>query len=127
LSSETPNLQQAVANAVEVYNRSDVATDAATTGSVIGAGVFRSALPIVPVIVRNPFTGAEMQTCALLDSGSTNSFCSADVDDKLMLEGPVETLRLTTIETEDIATITKRVSLQLCSLDGQNVVELPCV
>jgi hypothetical protein len=92
----------------------------------IGAGMCTSALPIVPVVVRNPVTGVELRTCALLDSGSTSSFCSSDVADILTLESQQETLTLTTVETENAIVYTTKVSLQVCSLNDY-VIDLPCV
>ena len=101
--------------------------EAAVASNIIGAGLYRSALPIIPVVVRNSSTGVEMRTCALLDSGSTNSFCSVEVAERLMLERQQEMLTLTTIYAEGARVHTTKVDLQLVSLDGYSVIDLPCV
>ena len=85
--------------------------------SVIGAGV-HTALPILPVCVKNPATGAEVKTCALLDSGSTHSFCSSSLVRKIELTGENVSLSLTTLERSGSHMSTMAVSIEVSSLDG---------
>ncbi|KAI0241289.1 hypothetical protein LSAT2_030046, partial [Lamellibrachia satsuma] len=75
----------------------DVTVSCMTTG----AGMCRVALPIAPVnlIVSNSLRYIE--TCALLDSGSTSTFCSERLADKLQLDGETLELMLTTLDKED--------------------------
>ena len=49
-------------------------------------------LPILPVTINNTF-----HTYALLDTGSSNSFCSRRLIDRLNINGPVTTYELNTI------------------------------
>lgn len=62
----------------------------------------RFALPIVPVMVYNPVNqlSMSMHTFALLDTGSTNSFCTDNRAYQLGLSGHEEMLSLNTLERE---------------------------
>ena len=72
------------------------------TCSATGAGVSKVALPIVPVRVRQHGGSTEdVITYALLDSGSTHSFCSEALREKLGVPGRHEKMRLTTLENYD--------------------------
>lgn len=96
--------------------------------SLTGAGGQRRVvLPIVPVIVRAPGSQREIKTYALLDSGSTHSFCSSELADRLKLAGKPHILSLTTLEKADCETRVSIVSLEVQEPEGQNVVELPSV
>ncbi len=57
-------------------------------------------LPIVPVIVRGPEQDKYLQTYALLDSGSSNTFCSTELVSKLGLKGKDTRLTLETVNQE---------------------------
>jgi len=65
--------------------------------NVTGAGGQANALPVVPVLVRNPDTLEGMHSYELLDSGSTNSFCSSAVAKTLNLNGCSEMMMLSTL------------------------------
>ena len=97
---------------------------------VIAAGVStrqRCCLPIVPVIVRNPYTRVECSTYALLDSGSTNSFCSEDIAKKLDLQGATEMLNLTTLTAVNAAWTASVVDVEVSDVENQVAVELSSV
>ena len=114
-------------NNVEDVSSPNVVVDAeasALCGS-IGAGNLRIALPIVPVQVRA--LGRCIRTCALLDTGSTNTFCSAALLERLEISGKRQTLSLTTLDKADTTIETERVSLQVLDMDENNVLDLPCV
>ena len=59
------------------------------------------ALPIVSVKVRAKGQRKYVHTYALLDSGSTKTFCSRTLVDKLGLEGTKTTLSLTTVKDNE--------------------------
>ena len=42
----------------------------------IGAGSVKLALPVIPVVLFNPTNQLSIHTYALLDNGSSNSFCT---------------------------------------------------
>ena len=97
---------------------------------VIGAGVStrqRCCLPIVPVIMRNPYTRVECSTYALLDSGFTNSFCSEDIVKKLDLQGATEMLNLTTLTAVNAAWMASVVDVEVSDVENQVAVELSSV
>ena len=96
--------------------------------SLSGAGGSRRVvLPIVPVIVKTPGSQLEVETHALLDSGSTHSFCSSELAEKLKIKGKPQTLSLTTLEKADSEMQVTTVSLEVHEAGGKNVVELPSV
>jgi predicted aspartyl protease len=66
----------------------------------IGAGAARIALPITPVIVRGFDSGQRVRTQALLDTGSTNTFCTEDLLRQLNVQGQTATMSLTTLECQ---------------------------
>ena len=65
---------------------------------VTGAGSPRVALPIVAVTVKGEESGTSVNTFALLDSGSTSTFCSDKLLQQLGVHGRKEILNLTTLE-----------------------------
>jgi hypothetical protein len=87
----------------------------------------RIALPIVAVNVKAPRGGKVVTTFALLDSGSTNSFCSASLLDELGIEGTTESIALTTLERSQSLSKVKVASLQVSDLYNNHVVKLPVV
>ena len=90
-------------------------------------GNLRVALPILPVIVRAPGTQRFIYTYALLDTGSTSTFCSDELVKMLNLTGEKDVLNLTTLEKANSQTETLIVSLQVSDIEDKNVVELPVV
>ena len=93
--------------------------------NVTGAGGQVNALPVVPVLVRNPDTLEEMHSYALLDSGSTNSFCSSAVAKTLNLNGCSEMMMLSTLGNEHNVVSTTIVNLEVCNLDKSVILGLP--
>jgi hypothetical protein len=85
---------------------------------------FRICLPIVPVIVRNTDSHVEMETYALLDTGSTNSFCSLEVAQQLGVKGLKETISLTTLAAADVPFDTSVVNLEVSEFSGAATVKL---
>lgn len=75
-----------------------------------------NALPVLPVLVRNPHTMAEVKAYALLDSGSTDSFCSSEIATKPDLYGHSGMLTLPTLGAECAVVKTTSVSLEVCNI-----------
>ena len=76
-------------------------------------------LPVVPVIVNG-----SCETYALLDSGSTNSFCSQNLVDELGIKGAVVKYSLNTLSHANESKQSKVVSLNLNSQDGTESLSL---
>ena len=79
------------------------------------------ALPVVPVIVLSHKTNHSVRTLALLDSGSTHTFCSEELVNKLNLKGDEAKIKLTTLNKTDHTVPTKRVNLSISPVDNENV------
>jgi hypothetical protein len=93
--------------------------------SLTGAGRARKiALPVVSVKVTSRGSNSTIVTCALLDSGSTNTFCSEELKNLLGVKGMREMISLTTLETDDKIDQAEVVELQVSALNDQNVVTL---
>ncbi len=92
---------------------------------VNGAGSSRIALPIVPVCVKgNDESDVGIQTYALLDPGSTNSFCSEELASALNVQGSETLLSLNTLTDKNSTARTKMVSLSMTDLGGRQPVLL---
>jgi len=89
-----------------------------------GVGTKRIVLPILPVIVRSPESQLAVMTYALLDSGSTKSFCSKDLSNQLQLQGKTEVLSLTTLEKRNSRAQTTVVDLLVSDINCENTVEI---
>ena len=85
------------------------------------------ALPILPVVVRAPGSQRCVHTYALLDSGSTNTFCSEDLVREFQLKGEKTILSLTTLDKTNSQTHAMVVSLEVSDMANKNVTELPVV
>ena len=80
-------------------------------GSVnTGSSVY---MPIVCVRVNG-----STETCALLDSGSSNTFCSKNLVQSLGIHGSSVSYELSTLNTDDKAQVSQVVNLHVSSLDG---------
>ena len=97
------------------------------SNSYVNSDRLHVVLPIVPVKIRIPNTTQEIETYALLDSGSTNTFCSQELVRQLGLKGHQTTLSLTTLEKQDSVAVTEVVSLEISDVDGQESIQLPHV
>ena len=93
--------------------------------SATGASHVRVALPILPVIVRVPGSQRHVRTFALLDPGSTSTFCSEDLVKTLGVIGKKGPLSLTTLEKKNSETETLIVNLEVSDMSSESVLELP--
>ena len=59
-----------------------------------------------------------VETYALLDTGSTSTFCSERLSDALQLDGDTQELTLTTLDKEDRRLSSCVVSLEVTAIDG---------
>ncbi|XP_072171548.1 uncharacterized protein [Diadema setosum] len=91
------------------------------------SGTRRCVLPIVPVRVWAQGKTAAVQTYALLDSGSTSTFCTDRLAKQINADSKKESLNLTTLEKVNSRVRTSVVSLLIDSGQGTEVVKLPCV
>jgi len=91
---------------------------------VTGAGARTAMLPLIPVKVRAADGQRYVKTLALLDSGSTTTFCTERLAKALHLQGKPETLTLSTMESANSKVKTHAVSLDVLSMDEQSVVRL---
>ena len=82
------------------------------------------ALPIVPVKVKGRGSGEIITTYALLDNGSTSTWCSEGLAKKLGVEGPRIQVSSSTIEKDCNLTLCHRVCLEVMDMNEINMVEL---
>ena len=90
-------------------------------------GTGRCVLPIVPVRVRAQGRNAYVHTYALLDSGSTSTFCTDELARQLNAASRKQSLSLTTLEKSNSTVETSVVSLIIDSGPATDVIKLPCV
>ena len=82
-------------------------------------------MSILPVLVTGQ-NGSTSQTYAFLDSGSSATFITTALAEKLRLEGKETSLTLTTVEQDGLKISSQAVAgLQVSSLDGSGSVKLP--
>ena len=83
-------------------------------------------LPIVPVKVRASSGGNFVKTYALLDPGSTTTFCSIDLLNELKLTGRYVQLTTTTISNRSVATNAQLIqNLEVCDFnENEHVVAM---
>ena len=93
--------------------------------SIAGGSHEYKALPIVPVKVKGRGNGEIITTYALLDNGSTSTWCSESLAEKLGVVGPRIQVSLSTIEKDCNPTSCLRVSLEIMDMDEINMIELP--
>ncbi|XP_022102055.1 uncharacterized protein LOC110985381 [Acanthaster planci] len=94
------------------------------TSCVTGVGVYRVALPIIAVKVSAVDGDCSVDTYALLDNGSTSSFCTEELACRLSIKGKRQSLTLTTMTKAKVKTETTVVSLVVNSFDQQAAVKL---
>ncbi|XP_071476662.1 uncharacterized protein [Diadema antillarum] len=107
---------------VEAQNGYSVATGHAT-----GAGSQKVVLPIVPVSVQAKGGTVTVQTYALLDSGSTSTFCTEDLVMQLGVTGKRQVLAMSTLEKARSQVETMVTSLVVQNPDMSHAVDLPTV
>ncbi|XP_064639787.1 uncharacterized protein LOC135495255 [Lineus longissimus] len=91
----------------------------------IGAGTAKIALPIVPVTIRAAAADRSIKTHALLDSGSTNTFCTEGLLRELGVKGQETAMSLTTLIGESKGTTMMVVALDVSSADEDNQIHIP--
>ena len=99
----------------------------ATSTFVKSTELTRIALPVVAVRVRPPGSDINISTYALLDPGSTNTFCSSKLMKMLNLKGHKTSLTLTTMNGTDSIQQTEVVSLDVSDVYGYKTVNMPKV
>lgn len=102
---------------------SDTSSSSAASCSFAGARSGKIALPIVPIRVRSPKTYTYVDTYALLDQGSTCTFCSDALANTLGAPRRKETLELTTLSGNEVLETTV-VHLRASDLAEQSTVDL---
>ena len=83
------------------------------------------ALPIVPVKIKGRGSGEIITTYALLDKGSTSTWCNESLAKKLGVVGPRIEVSLSTIDKDCNPTSCHRVCLKIMDMDEINMIELP--
>ncbi|XP_014672849.1 PREDICTED: uncharacterized protein LOC106813265 [Priapulus caudatus] len=81
-------------------------------------------LDFVQIKVRGYGAIGFMTTYALLDSGSTQSFCSEELVKRLGVLGRHNTITLTTLDNKDVCTDTHVVSLKVADLENENLISM---
>jgi len=99
-------------------------TESVAQCTFTGAGArTRIALPIVPVVVSSDQQDVSVSTYALLlDSGSTNSFCSAQLVDQLRVAGKKSQLSLTTLDEANVVSEMQSVGLKVTGMNTGAIV-----
>lgn len=98
-----------------------------TQSHVTGAGKFKVALPILPVRVYSCEDDVTVDTFAMLDPGSTTSFCTEDLCTKLCATGKRCKLSLSTLEQANSALECLDISLRVQGRNSDEVITLPHV
>jgi len=109
------------------HSRNTVPTEIRCGLTGAGAGLQRVALPVVPVRVGVMGSGCHVNVCALLDSGSTGTFCSQELSNLLGIKGQKETFSLTTLDSANSVEEGEIISLEIADMSGDNVFKLPRV
>ena len=86
-----------------------------------GAGIVETALPLVPIVTWSRDGTQSVPTFALLDSGSTTSFCTERLINDLRLEGQPEKLHLSTLERSAHVEV-PAVSMNITDVTGENAI-----
>ena len=93
--------------------------------SIAGGSHECKALPIVPVKVKGRGCGEIITTYALLDNGSTSTWCNESLAKRLGVVGPRIEVSLSTIEKDCNPTSCHRVCLEIKDMDEIYLIELP--
>ena len=92
-----------------------------------GAGCETKASSIIPVKVKGRGKGRIIETYALLDNGSTATFCTEQLLEDLGVHGNKCELSLATIENENTKSESMVASLEVMNLEDTVMVEMPTV
>ena len=95
--------------------------------SIAGGSHEFKALPIVPVRVKGRDCDEIIKTYALLDNGSTSTWCSKSLAEKLGVVGPRIQVSLSTIDEGCSPTSCQRVCLEIMEMNEIIMIELPKV
>ncbi|XP_043983761.1 uncharacterized protein LOC122837472 [Gambusia affinis] len=79
------------------------------------------------VQVRSPKTNTTVQTYAFLDPGSTGTFCTESLAQRLQLKGKKTSIQLQTMGHKDIVSTNIISGLQVAALDKNDFIDLPDV
>lgn len=90
-----------------------------------GVGKDRCALSILPVQVKSVKGNKVIRTYAFLDPGSSATFCSEQLMQKLNISGKQVTFLLSTMGQEAIVPAYSLTGLEVSSLDDNNFYQLP--
>ena len=101
--------------------------EVAMSNGYIDNSATRIALPIVAVKVRAPGSKTCVKTYALLDSGSTNTFCSQELLNDLGIKGRNEQVSLTTLERANSSVTMSVTALEVMDIRGEESLHLPAV
>ncbi|XP_011669772.2 uncharacterized protein LOC100889397 [Strongylocentrotus purpuratus] len=99
----------------------DVASHASSNAT--RAGGCRVALPIIPVTVSAADGGESIETLALLDPGSTNSFCLQELIDELQTKGKKKVIQVSTLESPKRAMECEAVKLRVKGSTADKMIE----
>ncbi|KAK6175033.1 hypothetical protein SNE40_013574 [Patella caerulea] len=81
-------------------------------------------LPIVPVVVKSRHGEYEVETYALQDSGSTGTFCTDKLLDRLKINSDKKEISLTTMESENKNVECCLTDLEVYDIKKENYIEL---
>ncbi|XP_011672748.2 uncharacterized protein LOC100889831 [Strongylocentrotus purpuratus] len=94
---------------------------------VTGAGNMKVLLPIVPVWVYAAGSNIGVETLALLDSGSTSTFCTKKLAARVKASGLSSIVSVSTLERANSELQTSVVSLKVAAKSSSRMVNLPKV
>lgn len=95
------------------------------TGGLTGAGDQDCKLAIVPVKVKSSKGQRSVETYAFLDPGSSASFCTVGLMDKLGLSGRKTRILLRTMGQEKVVDSRIATDLEVAGLDSDSYCEMP--
>ena len=75
--------------------------------------------------MRHPKSQKTVSTYALLDSGSTTTFCAEKLLEQLGVRGEKERISLTTLEKKDSRWVAEVTSLTVADVNGTRETKLP--
>jgi len=92
-----------------------------------GSGNSECILPIVPVLIKHKKGSKTVKTYAFLDQGSTATFCTENLANKLNIRGRKTEFVLRTITQEQRVNSYVLTDLEVCGLEEQQYIQLPNV
>lgn len=107
--------------------RSSVSCKPSSTCGHTGAGHHNGILPILPVQVKSSKGTKVIKTYAFLDAGSTDTFCSQKLLNKLNIQGRNAQIHLRTMGHNKTVTTSIIKGLEISGLSGKHFYQLPCV